>query len=78
MHKVQERLEKYCSDLPGMRITDCGDSFEVKWRDNFGVLIHKNSDHNEAMVCWEANPYSPQEKRVEWSSLSTWLRRNAR
>lgn len=78
MHKVQERLEQYCSDLPDLKIIDCGASFEVRWKDSFGALVHKDSDHREAMVCWEANPYTPKEKRVEWPSLATWLRENVR
>lgn len=78
MHPVRERLERYCSDLPGLKIIDSGASFEVKWKDSFGALVHKDSDHREAMVCWEANLYTPKEKRVEWRVLATWLRENVK
>jgi hypothetical protein len=78
IHKVQERLEQYCSDLQGVKIIDRGASFEVGWEDSFGALVHKDSDHKEAIVCWEASSYTPKEKRVEWSSLVTWLRENVR
>lgn len=75
---MQERLERYCSDLPGLKIIDSGASFEVKWKGSFGALIHKDTDHKEAMVCWEDHPYTPKEKRVEWPVLATWLRENVR
>jgi len=76
MHTVQERLERYCSSLPELTIVDRGISFEVRWKGSFGALVHKNSNESDAEVFWEANPFSPQEKRIPWTLLANWLRKN--
>ena len=41
MHRLQERLEQFCSELPSLKIIDRGTSFEVKWEGSLGHLSIK-------------------------------------
>ena len=75
---IERALKETLSELEGLEIREAGSAFQVKWKNRFGALVHKDSNENYAQVLHEANPYNPVEEQVAWTKLQEWLVKNVR